>query len=74
MIERHNELLRQNWHLVDSQLKDEGLKIPFALTLAESTFAKNVLLSVDGASPYNALYGRVPRMLIDFEKPPWRRG
>ena len=70
MIERHNELLRQHWHLVNSQLKDEGLKVPFKLTLAESTFAKNVLLSVDGATPYNALYGRTPRMLIDFERAP----
>ena len=65
-IERHNELLRQHWHLVSSQLKDEGLKVPFKLSLAESTFAKNVLLSVDGATPYHSLYGRTPRMLMDF--------
>ena len=44
--------------------------MPFTLTLAESTFAKNVLLSVDVATPYNSLYGRVPRMLMDFERPP----
>ena len=30
------------------------------------TFAMNALLSIDGTSPYNAVYGRVPHLLPDI--------
>ena len=69
MVERHNELIRQTWHRVHCQLIDENLRVDFKLELAEAVFAKNAMMSVDGTTPYHALLGRVPRMLVDFEKP-----
>jgi len=62
-------LLRDTIHRIEGQLKEEGIVgIPFESTLAESVFAGNALLTVGGSTPYNALYGRVPRMLPSIEQ------
>ena len=42
----------------------EGINVPIHALLAEATFAKNVLVSVHGNTPYIALYGRVPRLFL----------
>ena len=67
-IERRGALLRDVLHKIDSQLQAEGLTgIPFAQRLSEATFAGNALVSVNGSTPYNALYGRVPHLLPDLQ-------
>ena len=38
----------------------------FATILAEAVFAGNALLSINGYSPYNAVYGRLPDILPDL--------
>eukprot|EP00973_Karenia_brevis_P043287 5998794-Karenia_brevis.AAC.1 len=58
-MERHHELLRQLLHRVMTQLKEEKIRIPLDPVVAESLIVKNMLVSVSGASPYQALYGRV---------------
>ena len=56
-------------HRVEGQLKEEGLAgVPFESTLAESVFCGNVLLTVGGSTPYNALYGRVPHVLPSIDQ------
>ena len=40
---------------------------PFKHVLAEAMFAKNILLSVNGISPYLAVLGRYPRILSALE-------
>ena len=63
-IERRGALLRDTIHRIESQLKEEGLAgIPFSSILAEATFCGNALLSINGSTPYNAVYGRVPALL-----------
>jgi len=67
MIERHNELLRQQLHRVEGQLQREGIALPPHIILAETLLAKNVMLSVHGASPQKAVFGQTLPMLRDFE-------
>eukprot|EP00974_Lingulodinium_polyedra_P069878 6761527-Lingulodinium_polyedra.AAC.1 len=63
MVERRQELFRIQLHKVDAQLRAEELEVPFKYRLAEATLACNCLLTVNGCTPYMALYGRVPNML-----------
>eukprot|EP00973_Karenia_brevis_P001872 255043-Karenia_brevis.AAC.1 len=50
-----------------TQLKEEKIKIPLDQVVAECFIVKNMFVSVSGASPYQALYGRVPPLLAEFE-------
>ena len=68
-IERRGAILRDQIHRTDAQLKHEGIKIPFKYRLAEAVFAGNALISVNNSTPYNAVYGRVPRLLPDVNQP-----
>ena len=63
MIERHNEILRQQVHRCDEQATSDGLRVSFANVLSESVFAKNSLFVCGGFTPYEALYGRTPQIL-----------
>ncbi len=56
----------------EGQLKEEGIELPFKSVLAEATFCGNALLTINGSTPYNAVYGRVPSILpsIDQVVPP----
>ena len=63
IVERHNELLRRQIHLIDGKATADGLRVSFQQVLTEATFAKNVLLQYGGYSPYEALYGRTPPLL-----------
>ena len=63
IVERHNEILRRQLHLVDMQSTADGLAVSFHQILNESIFAKNCLLQYGGYSPYEALYGRTPGLL-----------
>ena len=49
-------------------MRDEGLRVPFPMILAEAVFANNVLLSIHGTTPYKALFGEVPNLMADFDK------
>ena len=64
-VERHHAILRDQLHKLDSQLRSEGREIKFSVLLAESLFAKNCLLGVGGATPYQGLFGRTPSLLPD---------
>jgi len=67
MVERHHELLRQTLHKLEEQLIEEGIAVPFSVVLNEAVLAKNSLTSVGGHTPYRALYGRDPPVLVEFE-------
>ena len=63
-IERRGALLRDTIHKIQSQVREEGLThISFDNILAEAVFCGNAMLSINGSSPYNAVYGRVPDIL-----------
>ena len=56
-------------HTTEEQLVREGVEVSFTSLLADSVFAGNAMTFVGGVSPYNALYGRQPRMLPDLQMP-----
>ena len=55
-------------HRTETQLEVEGIVVPFRRTLAECVFCGNALLSINNSTPYNALYGRVPRILPSIDQ------
>jgi hypothetical protein len=68
-IERRGALLRDTIHRAQGQLKEEGLAgVAFETILAEAVFCGNALLTVGGSTPYNAVYGRVPRILPSIDQ------
>eukprot|EP00974_Lingulodinium_polyedra_P072243 6992178-Lingulodinium_polyedra.AAC.1 len=64
MVERRQALLRDQLHKVDTQFRVEELDVPFKYGLAEATLVGNCLLTVHGNTPYMALYGRTPNVLL----------
>ena len=68
-IERRGGLLRDQLHLIESQLKESGVSMPFKAMLNEAVFAGNALLTNDGVSPYIAVYGRTPPMVPEITAP-----
>ena len=70
-IERRGALLRDVLHRIDMEMGHGGLtNVPFKYRLSEAAFAGNALVSVNQSTPYNAVYGRVPKMLSDIEQVP----
>ena len=67
-IERRGKLLRDVLHKIEAQCEREDLKLPFESLLAEAVFCGNALLTVNGSTPYNAVYGRVPRVLPGLDQ------
>ena len=67
MVERHHDLLRRILHVTETQLTEEGMAPEFETVLCECVFAKNALLSISGVTPYQAVLGRTPPVLADFE-------
>jgi hypothetical protein len=61
---RRREMVR-----IKSQCAREGIENAEEEMTAETQFAKNTMIVTDGSAPYNALMGRAPRMLRDFEAP-----
>ena len=66
IVERRNDLLRQQFNRVRSQARKDGLNVTDTQILDESLLACNCMLSVHGTSPYEALFGCVPSLLRDF--------
>ena len=67
-MERRGALLRDAIHRIQGQLDEGILGIPLECVLAEATFCGNALITVGGNSLYNALYGRVPKMLPSIDQ------
>ena len=69
IVEKRNDLLRQQLLRIDTQLRDEGLldSTPLRMRLASAVLATNSLLSINGSSPYQSLYGRTPNVLPDTD-------
>ncbi len=65
--ERHNEMLRHSLHTTESQLIKEERRVGLEHSLAAVTFAHNALTVINGATPYQALFGRQPAMLPAIE-------
>eukprot|EP00971_Amphidinium_carterae_P351093 6491908-Amphidinium_carterae.1 len=67
IIERHNQILRQQLHVIETQLQQEGQMVPLQQTLSQALFAKNSLTTHQGLSPYNAVMGIQPPLLPPIE-------
>ena len=66
IVERRQAILRQAMHAADEQLKNEGVPTTVKQVLAWCTHAGNALITYDGATPFNARFGRQPAMLPDL--------
>ena len=42
--------------------------MPFSSIVAEAVFCGNALLSINGSTPYNSVYGRAPNVLPGIEQ------
>ena len=69
VVERHHETLRQLIHRISSQLRTEGLTVPMSDVISEAILAKNSLLVINGYTPYEAVLGRNPQLLLEYERP-----
>ena len=67
IVERHNELLRQALHLTETQLKRDGVQVPFEQVLTTVTFMKNALTVINTSTPYQGLFGFQPAILPPLE-------
>ena len=70
IVERRQAILRQAMHTADEQLKNEGVPATVRQILAWCTYAGNALITYDGATPFNARFGRQPSMLPDMHMIP----
>ena len=64
-IERRGGLLELQLSRMDTQLQKEGIlqEIPLEFRLRDAVFVGNAMLTTNDTTPYNAVYGRVPRIL-----------
>ena len=67
-IDRRGALLRDTIHRIVAQLDIDGLELPFKQILNEAVFCGNALITVNDSTPYNAVYGRVPRLLPNINQ------
>ncbi|CAK0852886.1 unnamed protein product, partial [Prorocentrum cordatum] len=67
LVERHHDLVRKIIHRVQAQLAEEGIVMPLEIVIMECALIKNLLITVAGYSPYQAVYGRLPPLLAEFE-------
>ena len=66
-VERHHEILRDCLHKIEDQCKTEGIAVNKEHILSEATFAKNAFVQIQGQSPYTAVLGRIPNLLLELE-------
>ena len=64
-IDRRGALLRDSIHRVTTQCQSEGLTVEFKHILSDCVVCGNAMLSINGSTPYHAVYGRVPALLPD---------
>ena len=69
MVERHHQTLRLTVQKLLAQARSESLSISAADIVAEAVLAKNAMSNVAGFSPYEAVLGRKPNLLIDLDCP-----
>jgi hypothetical protein len=71
-IERRGQILRDAILKIRHQVKEETMVVPFSRILSEAVFCGNAMLTVNGMTPYIAVYGRTPPALPgpeQFENP-----
>jgi len=69
IAEVRQAMLRHVMHMIEEDLKRHNLTLTFQRLYAEALFVVNAFTFYNGVSPYNALTGRQPACLPDFENP-----
>eukprot|EP00971_Amphidinium_carterae_P097970 1938395-Amphidinium_carterae.2 len=67
IVECHHDVVRGIFLRIRSQAQAEGLVCTAEEILDEAVLAKNTLVGHSRQSPFEALYGRSPLMLRDFQ-------
>ena len=65
IVDRRTQVLRDTMHKIQSQMSEEGLRVPITRILSEAVYATNALTTVNGYSPFTAVLGRVPPIMPD---------
>ena len=67
IVERHHQILRDVIHKIMAQAKLEKISLDSRRMISEAIYAKNIMTSIHGTSPYVALFGRYPAILSEME-------
>ena len=67
IVDRRGQALRDQLHRITSQCEQDDIYSPLEHRLSEATFAGNALTSINGSTPYNAVYGRSPALLPELQ-------
>ena len=67
LAEARQSMLRHVMHLTETELARHNATIPFRRLYGEALFVVNAFSFYNGVSPYNALTGRQPACLPEFE-------
>jgi len=67
MLEKHHDILRQQFLRIKSQCAEEGIAISDRLCMFEAVIAKNALFTLGKYTPLQAVFGRQPSILPDLE-------
>eukprot|EP00971_Amphidinium_carterae_P350102 6491381-Amphidinium_carterae.1 len=71
VVERHHAILRDTFLKVRDQCISDGIPYTDSLILCECVFCKNTITNIGGFSPYQAVFGRTPPLMMnDFENAP----
>ena len=66
MTEKHNDFIQRQRHLVDAQMKRDGVMVPGQSILDECLLFKSTTVSINGTTPYQGLLGRNIPMLAEM--------
>ena len=65
-IDRRGALLRDTVHRVVTQCEQEGITVEFTYIMSECIFNGNALLTINGSSHYDAVYGQTPAIVLEI--------
>ena len=68
IVERHHAMVRSAWHHIQAQAKLDRLILTDEDVVSEIFYSKNAMLQIRGKSPYQAVIGRTPPCLTEFEQ------
>ena len=67
IVERNHKMLRQFVHQAEVQLRGEKIKMPLAFITTERFTINNLMISVVGFTPYQAVVGRMRTLMSELE-------
>jgi Reverse transcriptase (RNA-dependent DNA polymerase)/Integrase core domain len=67
IVERHHQIMRDLIHKIKSQAETDGIDFRDSDIVAEATYVKNAMVTINKVTPYQAVLGRHPPLMRDLE-------